>query len=139
MSSSFRHRLTLTWEQALEELGGVHIGERMVPRVPPTVTRIETAHGGELVVDDTELLVVREIVHELAWAQSQIGQQVQPRSESMCACASAYLHCGLGASYTQCSRVDPQARAGSAISGNIPEQLRPAPPWCASTRAPWTP
>jgi hypothetical protein len=44
----------------------MYVGQWVVPSVPPTVTGVETAHRCDLVVDNAELLVVGEVVNQLA-------------------------------------------------------------------------
>jgi hypothetical protein len=58
-------QLTLPREQALVELGWVHVRRRVIPRVPSPITCIQSSHSGNFVIDDTELLVVGEVVHQL--------------------------------------------------------------------------
>lgn len=44
----------------------MHVGERVVVRVPPPEAGVQPSERRILVVDDAELIVVREVVHELA-------------------------------------------------------------------------
>ena len=58
--------LTLAREQTQVEFGRVDIRQRMVPRIPSAKTRIKSSKSCELVVDDAEFLVMREVIDELA-------------------------------------------------------------------------
>lgn len=58
--------VVLAREQALVKLSWVNIRQRVVLRVPTAVTCVKTAHRSRLVVDDAELLMMREIIHQLS-------------------------------------------------------------------------
>lgn len=58
--------LTLAGEQRFLELGWVHVGDRVVRSVPAAIACVETTHSCPLAVDNAELLVMGEVVHQLA-------------------------------------------------------------------------
>jgi hypothetical protein len=49
----------------------MNIGQWMVTSIPSTITGVQTPHGGDLVVDDTKLLVMREVVHEFTFLSDE--------------------------------------------------------------------
>lgn len=59
-------KLTLAGEERVLELGWVNVGDGVVGSVPTAKARVETTHSRPLAVDDAELLVVGEVVDELA-------------------------------------------------------------------------
>jgi hypothetical protein len=58
--------VVLSGEQRLVELLRVNVGQRVVVGIPSAVTRIESSHAGDFVVDETELFVVAPVIDELS-------------------------------------------------------------------------
>lgn len=60
----------MTREKTLEELGRVDISQRMIPGVPSPIAGVQTPHCGDLIIDHTQLFVMGEVVHQLAFVFS---------------------------------------------------------------------
>jgi len=54
----------LAREERLEELGRMDVGQRVITSIPSAITCVETTHCCDLVVDNAELLVMREVVDQ---------------------------------------------------------------------------